>query len=278
MAARPEVAVNDALPGTSKAVLTLADGQQILLDSARDGDLARQSNVLIRKTGDGALVYSPSSGVSTATVAFNTLSTPRGGLYTLTLPDGTRAWLNAASAITYPTAFNGRDRSVKISGEVYLEVAKNAAQPFKVSLPDGQQIEVLGTSFNLKNTGNFELALVEGSVEVADTKGEVIKVLPNEMLIKEKNGKVSKTGFDPLEVLGWKDQYLIFKDDSFEEVIAKLESWFGVDIKSELVVDANWSYSGVYHNKPINYVLDGISISSEFIYTINNNTVTISNP
>lgn len=241
MAARPEVAVNDALPGTSKAVLTLADGQQILLDSARDGDLARQSNALIRKTGDGELIYSPSSGISTATVAFNTLSTPRGGLYTLTLPDGTKAWLNAASAITYPTAFNGRDRSVKISGEVYLEVAKNAAQPFKVSLPDGQQIEVLGTSFNVNayaDEPSVNTTLIEGAVRIlpaSDDRAPVI-LRPGQQAVATPSGTAGGSSLRIIDaantekVLAWKNGYFQFDNSSVEEVLRQLSRWYDLDV------------------------------------------------
>jgi len=241
VAVRPEVTVNDALPGTSKAVLTLADGRQILLDSARDGDLARQSNALITKTGDGALVYSPSSGGSAATVAFNTLSTPRGGLYTLTLPDGTRAWLNAASAITYPTAFNGRDRSVKISGEVYLEVAKNAAQPFKVSLPDGQQIEVLGTSFNVNayaDEPSVNTTLIEGSVRIlpaSDSRAPVI-LRPGQQAVATPGGTAGGSSLRVIDaanmekVLAWKNGYFQFDNSSVEEVLRQLSRWYDLDV------------------------------------------------
>ena len=213
----------------------------------------------------------------TQAVKWLTIDNPAGQKYRFQLPDGTLVHLNASTKIEYPETFDDSHRTVRLRGEAYFDVKKDTSRPFIIE-DDQNQIKVLGTSFNLKNTGNFELALVEGKVEVADAKGDVITVLPNEMLVKEKNGKVSKTGFDLMEVLGWKDQYLIFKDDSFYEVIDKLEKWFGVDIQTDLKVDSNWSYSGVYHNKPVNYVLDGISISSEFSYTIKNNTITISNP
>ncbi|UZD22857.1 FecR domain-containing protein [Algoriphagus halophytocola] len=211
------------------------------------------------------------------TISWLTVDNPAGQKYRFQLPDGTLVHLNASSKIEYPETFDENHRTIRMQGEAYFDVKKDASRPFIIE-DEQNQIKVLGTSFNLKNTGDFELALVEGKVEVADASGDVITLMPNEMLIKEKNGKVSKTGFNPLEVLGWRDQYLIFKDDSFDEVIAKLENWFGVDIQTDLKVDSNWSYSGVYHNKPVNYVLDGISISSEFTYTINKNTVTISNP
>lgn len=226
-------------------------------------------DILRKKNQDGEEVQK--------VIPWLTVDNPAGQKYKFHLPDGTLVHLNASSKIEYPETFDGDHRTVKMHGEAYFDVKKDASRPFIIQ-DEQNQIKVLGTSFNLKNTDNFELALVEGKVEVEDAKGGIITLLPNEMLIKEKNGKVSKTGFDPKEVLGWRDQYLIFKDNTFEEVVEMLEVWFGVEIKNELKVVPNWSYSGVYHNKPVNYVLDGISISSEFTYSIEKNTVTISNP
>ena len=206
-----------------------------------------------------------------------TIDNPVGQKYKFQLPDGTRVHLNAASKIEYPQTFDGQNRTVRMTGEAYFDVTADSDRPFVIEI-DNSQVKVLGTSFNLKNGEDFELALVEGKVEVADSTGGVITLLPNEMLIKRKNGKVSKTGFDPEEVLGWKDQLLIFKDNTYPEVIEKLETWFGVRITSTLTVDKGWSYSGRYHNKSLNHVLEGISISSEFNYKIENKSVTISNP
>ncbi|MFC5623957.1 FecR family protein [Algoriphagus winogradskyi] len=206
-----------------------------------------------------------------------TVDNPAGQKYKFQLPDGTYVHLNAASSIAYPQNFDGEKRTVRMQGEAFFDVTKDPNRPFVIQI-DNNQVTVLGTSFNLKNGEDFELALVEGKVEVADSTGGVITLLPHEMLIKRKNGEVTKTDFDPLEIFGWKDQYLIFKDDSYPEVIRKMEVWFGVTINSTLKVDKGWSYSGSYHNKPLNQVLDGISISSEFDYKIKGKTVTISNP
>ncbi|SFU13957.1 protein of unknown function [Algoriphagus locisalis] len=206
-----------------------------------------------------------------------TVDNPAGQKYKFQLPDGTRVHLNAASSIEYPQSFDGEKRTVRMKGEAFFDVKTDPNRPFIIEI-DNSQVTVLGTSFNLKNEEDFELALVEGKVEVADSTGGIITVLPNEMLIKRKNGEVSKGAYDPLEVFGWREQYLIFKDDSYPEVIEKLEEWFGVTIESTLKVDKDWSYSGQYHNKPLNQVLEGISISSDFQYKINNKSITISNP
>ena len=206
-----------------------------------------------------------------------TIDNPAGQKYKFQLPDGTRVHLNASSSIEYPQSFDGEKRTIRMKGEAFFDVMPDPNRPFIIQI-DNSQVKVLGTSFNLKNGEDFELALVEGKVEVADSVGGVITLLPNEMLIKRKNGEVTKTEFDPIEILGWKDQHLVFVDNTYPEVIEKLETWFGVTIESSLKVDKDWSYSGKYHNKSLNQVLDGISISSDFQYKIDNKTVSISNP
>jgi transmembrane sensor len=142
----PAVA-HDIAPGGNKAVLTLGNGAHILLDSASTGVLARQGNTAVQKLGDGQLAYRQ-TGAPSVTVLYNTLTTPRGGQYQLTLPDGTRVWLNAASSIRFPTAFTGSGREVEITGEAYLEVVHDAGQPFRAKV-QGREIEDLGTRFNV---------------------------------------------------------------------------------------------------------------------------------
>ncbi len=126
----------DIAPASNKAILILSNGQQIALDSAKNGQLAKFGNTTISKTDSGKLLYSLSDNASSGLKAtadetqFNTLITPRGGIYQLTLPDGTKVWLNAASRIDYPTRFTGKKREVFINGEVYFEVAHDASHPF----------------------------------------------------------------------------------------------------------------------------------------------------
>ena len=100
-------------------------------------------------------------------VTYNTVTTPRGGQYNVTLPDGTQVWLNAASSIKFPTAFTGKERNVELSGEAYFEVAKNKSMPFHVSSA-GQTIEVLGTHFDVNaysDEASLKTTLLEGSVK-----------------------------------------------------------------------------------------------------------------
>ena len=133
--------------GRKGAILTLSNGDKVLLDSAGNGAIAVQSGAKVA-LNDGQLLYQPDS-TSTENIVYNTLNTPRGREFRITLPDGTQAWLNSASSIRYPTTFRGKERSVTITGEVYFEVAANANMPFRVKVNERTSIDVLGTHFNI---------------------------------------------------------------------------------------------------------------------------------
>ncbi|HEU4633185.1 MAG TPA: FecR family protein, partial [Flavisolibacter sp.] len=157
---------NDALPGGAKALLTLADGTTIVLDSAAKGTISRQGNTKVIKVKEGQLAYN--SNAAAGVVLYNTISTPRGGQYQVILPDGTNVWLNAASSLRFPTAFSGTERKVELDGEGYFEVAKNAKMPFIVQLAEAS-IQVLGTHFNVmayNDEADIKTTLLEGSVKI----------------------------------------------------------------------------------------------------------------
>ncbi|AWW33324.1 Fe2+-dicitrate sensor protein [Echinicola strongylocentroti] len=203
---------------------------------------------------------------------------PAGQKSSFRLPDGTVVYLNAKSKLSYPVTFSGDVRKVTMEGEAYFEVKKDNARPFVVDLGE-EKVRVTGTSFNLCSFKGFlSVALVEGGVTYVSQKGDMEQLQPNEMLTKVPHGAVSKRQFDPLEICGWKDNYLIFKDDPFDKVVMKLERWYGVKISSKLTLNADWSYSGTYHDKSLEYVLEGIGIASEFAYAIEGKNVTIYNP
>ena len=156
---------NDVAPGQTGAILTLATGQQILLDSAGNGSLARQGNVSVIKK-NGELVYSNDG--KNADVVYNTMTTLKGRQFNLVLSDGSKVWLNAASSITFPAAFIGKERKVTITGEAYFEVAHNAAIPFIVE-KGNTSVLVLGTHFNVNaydDETTLNVTLLEGSVNV----------------------------------------------------------------------------------------------------------------
>ncbi|SDE40244.1 FecR family protein [Mucilaginibacter pineti] len=226
------VSKNDIAPGGNKAILTLAGGQKIVLTGAKNGLLANQGNTRINKTADGQLVYDASKSESGTTI-YNTMTTPRGGQYHLTLADGTNVWLNAASSIKYPTAFNGDERLVEITGEAYFEVAHNAAKPFKVS-SGGQTVEVLGTHFNINAYADepaIRTTLLEGSVKLTINKQKAILKPGQQAFISGGNNDLIKIkAVDVNEVMAWKNGYFIFNDENIESIMRKISRWYDIDV------------------------------------------------
>ncbi len=173
---------SDALPGGNRAVLELADGSLIGLDSAGSGTLAIQGDSRISKTKDGVVAYDDEDNQSTEAQSWNRISTPRGGQYQVSLPDGSKVWLNAASSLRFPVAFTGTERVVELSGEAYFDIAANANRPFRVSVTapgkGPMTVDVLGTQFNVQAYADEPLrtaTLVSGKVRVSN--GDAGKML-----------------------------------------------------------------------------------------------------
>jgi transmembrane sensor len=225
----------DVPPGGNKAVLTLAGGQQIMLDSAHQGNLTVQGNVQVSKVSDGRLAYQAIGSAATALV-YNTLSTPRGGQYELTLPDGSHAWLNAASSVTYPTVFTGSTREVTMTGEVYFEVKYNASQPFTVKAANSV-IEDLGTHFNVNAYADepvLRTTLLEGKVAVRN--GAERRVLsPGEQAEVTGTGAsiFVRSGIDPDEAVAWKNGLFQFNKADIRTVMRQIARWYDVEVRFE---------------------------------------------
>lgn len=205
-------------------------------------------------------------------------SNPAGKKSILTLSDGTKIYLNAESEINYASAFSDSLRLVSLKGEAFFEVQKED-RPFVVEI--GQtKVRVLGTSFNVNqsNTGTLTVALVSGKVSINDRQGNQMDLEPSEMMVREEDGHIRKTTFDPLEITGWKDKVLVFKKSSFTEVKEKVESWFGVKVEMRGRIDGDWSYSGRYKDETLENVLRGIFLTSGLSYKIEDKNVIITNP
>jgi ferric-dicitrate binding protein FerR (iron transport regulator) len=231
--AQDYASVTDAMPGGNKAVLILGNGQKILLDSARNGVVVQQGTVAVNKLDNGKLSYS--KGSNEKETVFNTISTPRGGQYQVQLPDGSWVWLNAASSLRFPTAFNGSTRTVEITGEAYFEVTHNAAQPFKV-IANGTTTEVLGTHFNVhayNDEALLKTTLVEGKVKI--TKGNAQDILKpgQQAQVSNDNRLTVVDNVDMDEVLAWKNGLFRFSNADIETVMKQVERWYDVDVVYE---------------------------------------------
>ncbi len=236
----------EVLPGGNHAVLQLSDGSIISLDSFKTGPIARQGTASVLKRANGEIVYEPGNGPE---LLFNTLITPRGGQYQLMLPDGTKAWLNAASSIRYPVHFNGRERKVETKGEVYFEVARDTRKPFVVNAAGGMEILVLGTRFNV-NTYNEEkyirTTLLEGSVSIKTT-GNTRLMKPGQQAVADRQGGLSMQENADLEaVLAWQKGLFNFNKSGIKEIMNQLARWYDIDIKYQGAVK-DQLYGGEMH-------------------------------
>lgn len=223
----PSVNKIDLPPGGNKATLTLADGSVIILDSASNGALAQQDAVQILKKANGELEYKRLGDLQKGdAISYNTMRTPVGGQYKLQLPDGSRVWLNAASSITYPISFTGKERIVNVTGEVYFEVAKHKTMPFKVQVNGVNEIEVLGTHFNVNaypEESGTKTTLLEGSIRIAST---VLK--PGEAY---RNGAVEKV--DTSNVVAWKNGLFNFDNLPLKKLLPEIARWYNVEVVYE---------------------------------------------
>lgn len=233
---RLAVNTHDVDPGGNKATLTLADGSTISLTDANNGELAKQSGVKISKSKNGELVYSVVASDATP-LAFNTISTPKGGIYQVNLPDGTKVWLNAASSIKFPTTFAQlSQRKVELEGEAYFEVAKNKKVPFVVST-SGQQVQVLGTHFNISSysdEGELKTTLLEGSVKVVAANTIVLKPGQQSNLKRNGSGDLKVSTANIAQVMAWKNGFFHFEKENLHEVMRQLSRWYDIEVIYEV--------------------------------------------
>jgi ferric-dicitrate binding protein FerR (iron transport regulator) len=270
--------VKDIAPGREGAVLTLADGSKVLLDSMHTGVISQQSGAAV-VLKSGQLAYDATDRVP-GEVAYNTLSTPKGRQFQLLLPDGTRVWLNSASSLRFPTVFAGKERRVEVWGEAYFEVAKNAHKPFLVTINTKAEVKVLGTHFNINaydNEDKIKTTLLEGSVKI--TASQPLSALSATMAVlkpgqqaqltqgKEdglENGKSAKreitvvNDVDVDKVMAWKNGLFNFEGMHLREVMKQLERWYDIDVAFEGDVPDIEFYGELSRNNTLNDVIEAL--------------------
>lgn len=235
--------IADILPGRNIAILTLSNGKKVNLDSPNANELLKEDGLALNRTGNGALIYTQLAtrqSESSGKEVYNTIETPKAGQYQVHLPDGTKVWLNAQSALTYQTNLaRGNDRRVRLRGEAYFEVAKqvrsgNVAVPFIVNT-SRQDITVLGTHFNVSSYDDEPLVktgLLEGSVKVTiPGKGSSVWLKPGEESeIRVNEDKIAIRRIDAEETLAWKNGEFVFHEESLENIMRKIARWYNVEV------------------------------------------------
>lgn len=232
----------DLMPGSNKAMLVLADGNTIQLDSTGNNQIAAGNGITVNQKG-GKLEYLTVASNADRSNQYNVLSTPKGGQYRLMLPDGTNVWLNAASSIKYPVAFPEDIRSVEITGEVYFEIKKDAKRPFIVN-GGGQEVKVLGTSFNMnvyEDEPLRKITLIDGAVQVQsvtrenasgiNSRGRSVVLKPGEQVkVARSNNRMDIVVADIEEATSWKNGSFYTRKADIGELMRQIGRWFDVEV------------------------------------------------
>ncbi len=224
----------DIAPGGNRATLTLADGRTIDLNEAQSGIVVSDRITYL----DGSSVTG--EPVNKRISELHTLTTPEGGTYQITLPDGTKVWLNAASTLKYPARFDNKARVVELEGEAYFDVSKHGNKgihkPFKV-ITNGQTIEVLGTSFNVDAYPDGKVmttTLVSGSLRVtldggSDSFKASVVLKPGEAAIHTAEQLEKRSG-DLAASTAWRDGYFVFNNATMETIAGQIGRWYGIEV------------------------------------------------
>jgi len=247
--------VNDVKPGHNGAILTLSNGKKVILDSAVDGETLSDANLGIIKK-DGEIIYTG----KTDELVYNTVTTDKGRQWRLTLPDGSKVWLNAQSSIHYPLNFTDKERVVEIAGEVFFEVVHNSKKPFKVKVGN-KVIADIGTSFNINayaDESDMKTTLIEGSLSISNTRTNI----PPTILEPGQQAVVNSTGFirvnqhqDLDEVMAWKNGMFNFNETNIENIMRQIGRWYDLDIEYSGKITTETFSGMVSRNKSLIQVL-----------------------
>ena len=257
--------INDLKPGENKATLTLANGQKIVLTKNLVGQLSRQGNMNVSMNANGTVAYTAAADGQTknASTAYNTLTTKKGEQFPLILADGTQVILDAASSITFPVSFTGKQRLVSITGQAYFKVVHNERQPFQVSVK-GQTIRDIGTEFNINaydDEGIVKTTLLEGSVKVAKAGESVVLIPGQQSQVTDNSSTIVVKNADIQSVVAWKNGLFEYNNASIQEVMRQIARWYNVDIEYEGTVPQREFSGKMQRDLNASQVLDLLSFT-----------------
>lgn len=266
---------NDLAPGTNKAVLTFADGRLVNLSDAKAGVVVNAAKL---KYNDGTAITAESSKDLALSKQILSVSTPRGGTYQVVLPDGTKVWLNATSALKFPAQFASTgERKVELTGEAYFEVSKDKAHPFVVHTSK-QTVEVLGTHFNISSyldETETKTTLLEGSVKVANLQKTSSTVLKPGQQANLQSGILKVSEVDTDEMVAWKNGYFKFVDEDMQSIMRQIARWYDVDIQYEGKIPSEVFNGRISKYKNISQVLRMIEAANAVHFKVEGRRVTV---
>jgi len=239
----------DARPGADKAILTLADGHTIILDSVGNGLLASQPGATVTKTTSSQISYKGIEKENQEAV-WNTISTPIGGQFSLILADGSKVWLNAGSSLRFPTIFNGDSRIVVLTGEGYFEIAPNKSKPFKVQLGTFN-LDVLGTHFDVNGYADemgIKTTLLQGSVKINSNSSSKI-IAPGQQANIVADGSIDVKDVPNAESnVAWVHGDFSFIEQDLPSIMHQISRWYDVDVEFR-GTQTNKTFTGIIGRK-----------------------------
>lgn len=268
-------AVNAIVPGSNKAILMLDNGDQVVLEDAQNGIISRQGKAAVNKTDSGSLLYNTVNGNADNKVVYNTLVTPYGGQYRITLQDGTNVWLNAGSSLRFPASFPGNERNVTLTGEAYFEVAKDQSRPFYVTVNSESgapmTVRVLGTHFNINAYPDEQqhiVTLLEGSVKVGCGKADALLAPGKEAIFNRTSGKINVKDGDTEAAIAWKNGYFLFDNEKIESIMKQISRWYNVEISYQGDVSGKAIGGSLSRSKNVTEVLSMLELTGTVHFKI----------
>ena len=267
-------------PGRLQAELRLGTGVRLALNEHQGVYSSGNAGVeIVNDTVTGKVSYHVNKTGMEDSLVFNTLIVPKGGEYSLELPDGTVVWVNSESSLRFPEKFTSNRREVFLEGEAYFEVKKDANRPFYVHTEAGK-VRVLGTAFNVcaySNDRFWQTTLVEGSVMINQEEKEVL-LKPNEQYqIDVRTGKAGLREVLPELYTSWRDGKFYFKAYTFEELVEKLERWYDFKMFYMNEEIKTRRFSGVVNKyQPLEEMFKFLQMTSDVQFNVKGNVVTAS--
>ena len=265
------------VPGEYKATLTTSGGETIVLLPSKQEDIHVQENITVTN-GQTGIVYQ-NTAKAASVLQYNTLKTPRGGEYTITLSDGSRVYLNASSELKYPVLFDEKKREVRLSGEAYFEVAKDSERPFYV-VTNTVRIKVYGTSFNVNtySTQGTQAVLVSGKVGIRGVGADKEYIMnPSELAEFDNDGTFKRIrAVNTSAYTACRDGRLVFEDESLEEILNRLSRWYNVDVFYGSEVVKNYHFTGYMEKyEDVDTILKAISKMVGVNFIVKGKTITV---
>lgn len=266
------------LPGANYATLMMSGGEYFDLKTAKNGAIAQVGNVHIYKTEDGKIIYYANHADSSIAAKLNTITTPLGGQYKITLSDGSSVILNSGSSLEFPIAFNSHERIVKLKGEAYFEVTKNPSAPFIVQTKT-INTKVLGTKFNIscyEEDPEVKATLLEGKILVFKNSTK-----QNQILKPGEQAKITGNQFDVSSVsaddfAAWKDGIFMFNDEDLGVIMHHISRWYNIKIDYSSLPDKRL-YVKINKNVNLSEVLRLMSLTSNLKFKFDEGRLSVIN-